>query len=430
MDALERGEHRTASGMEAAVREAIEIKLSLLAADPFEADLRRVLNLGHCVGHPLEVASHYGLRHGEAVSVGLVVAAEIARLRGLCAPATADRIRDVLERPRAVDALSVAAGRRGLGPDGDRAPGPQRRAEPRGAGGRSGAARSCRASTRRSTAPRSVPPRGPEMRLALASTAYSDLPLADAADRLAHLGLDAIELAVDTRARLCDVDALLDAGERRAIQRLLAERGLDVVALANHDDGQLVLGPHHAVTDGFYRGTPEEKRAYGIRRMKDTARAADALGVRLVAGFTGCPDYARWFHWHDQAGWEANYEALADDWSEILDVYREYGVRFAHELHPKQVVYEPVGARMSLELFAGYDEWGFSFDTANLMLAGVDPVAFAREFAPRIFYVHAKDAEVVEPTTREHFIARPATASWAATSASASPAGARFRGRR
>ncbi len=98
MDALERGEHRTASGMEAAVREAIEIKLSLLAADPFEADLRRVLNLGHCVGHPLEVASHYRLRHGEAVSVGLVVAAEIARRRGLCAPATADRIRDVLER--------------------------------------------------------------------------------------------------------------------------------------------------------------------------------------------------------------------------------------------------------------------------------------------------------------------------------------------
>ncbi len=245
------------------------------------------------------------------------------------------------------------------------------------------------------------------MRLALASTAYSDLPLADAADRLAALGLDAIELAVDTRARLCDVDALLDAGERRAIQRLLAERGLDVVALANHDDGQLVLGPHHAVTDGFYLGTPEEKRAYGIRRMKDTARAADALGVRLVAGFTGCPDYARWFHWHDEPGWEANYEALAVDWSQILDVYREYGVRFAHELHPKQVVYEPVGARMSLELFAGYDEWGFSLDTANLMLAGVDPVAFAREFAARIFYVHAKDAEVVEPTTREHFIARP-----------------------
>ena len=98
MDALERGEHGAASGMEAVVREAIEIKLALLAADPFEVDLRRALNLGHCVGHPLEVASRYGMRHGEAVAVGLVVAGEIARLRGLCVPATVDRIRDVLKR--------------------------------------------------------------------------------------------------------------------------------------------------------------------------------------------------------------------------------------------------------------------------------------------------------------------------------------------
>lgn len=245
------------------------------------------------------------------------------------------------------------------------------------------------------------------MRLGLASTAYSDLPLAEAADRLSALDLDTIELAVDTRAKLCDVDLLLDADERRALQRVLEQRGFEIVALANHDDGQLVLGPHHEVTDGFYRGTPEEKRAYGMRRMKDTARAAEALGVRLVVGFVGCPDYARWFHWHDQPGWEVHYERLAETWSEILDVYREYGIRFGHELHPKQVVYEPHGARRSLELFADYPEWGFSYDTGNLMLAGVDPVAFAREFADRIWYVHAKDAEVVEPTSRDHFISRP-----------------------
>jgi sugar phosphate isomerase/epimerase len=245
------------------------------------------------------------------------------------------------------------------------------------------------------------------VRLGLTSNLLSDMSLSEATKVFVDLSVTDLELSVDTGFALVQLDDLLDADSRRAIKVLLDEARITVSALSNHRDGQLVLGPHHEVTDGFLRATAEEKKMYGIRRMKDTARAADALGVRMVTGFTGCPDYSRWFHWPGERGWEVNLEAMQEVWSGILAIYDEYGVGFAHELHPKQVVYESWTARESLEMFREFDSWGFNLDTGNLVLAGVDPVSFIREFGPHVLYVHAKDVEHARPTTREHFIARP-----------------------
>jgi len=51
-----------------------------------------VLNLGHTAGHAIEQLSGFELRHGEAVSVGMVAAAEIAAACGLAEPALPGRI--------------------------------------------------------------------------------------------------------------------------------------------------------------------------------------------------------------------------------------------------------------------------------------------------------------------------------------------------
>jgi sugar phosphate isomerase/epimerase len=245
------------------------------------------------------------------------------------------------------------------------------------------------------------------MQLGLTSNLLADMPLAEAVEVFTGVGADNIELSVDTGFSLVELNDLLSAESRAPIQQLLSKAGIAVSALSNHRDGQLVLGPHHEVTDGFYCGDAAAKKAYGIQRMKDTARAADALGVRIVTGFTGCPDYSRWFHWPGEAGWEVNLEALQSTWAEILHVYDEYGVRFAHELHPKQVVYESWTARQSVSMFQEFDSWGFNLDTGNLMLAGVDPIEFIREFGPSVVYVHAKDVEQARPVTRAHFLANP-----------------------
>ena len=70
----------------------------MVEKDLFEQGRRAVLNLGHTVGHALERLSNYSLRHGEAVSVGMVAAARIAVELGRADPSLAERIEAVLSR--------------------------------------------------------------------------------------------------------------------------------------------------------------------------------------------------------------------------------------------------------------------------------------------------------------------------------------------
>ena len=58
---------------------------------------REVLNYGHTLGHAIEKAERYRLRHGAAVAIGMSFVAELARLAGRLDDATADRHRSVLE---------------------------------------------------------------------------------------------------------------------------------------------------------------------------------------------------------------------------------------------------------------------------------------------------------------------------------------------
>jgi 3-dehydroquinate synthase len=78
------------------VRRSIQVKADVVAADLRESDLREILNYGHTLAHAIERRERYRWRHGAAVSVGLVFAAELARLAGRLDDATADRHATVL----------------------------------------------------------------------------------------------------------------------------------------------------------------------------------------------------------------------------------------------------------------------------------------------------------------------------------------------
>ncbi|MGH3548208.1 MAG: 3-dehydroquinate synthase family protein, partial [Pseudonocardiaceae bacterium] len=78
------------------VRRAIQVKADVVAADLRESHLREVLNYGHTLAHALERREGYRWRHGAAVSVGMVFAAELGRLAGRLDDATAQRHRAVL----------------------------------------------------------------------------------------------------------------------------------------------------------------------------------------------------------------------------------------------------------------------------------------------------------------------------------------------
>lgn len=79
------------------IERKITVKATVVAEDLTEAWLREILNYGHTLGHAIEQAEDYRLRHGEAISVGMVFAAELARGAGLIDDALVDRHRSVLE---------------------------------------------------------------------------------------------------------------------------------------------------------------------------------------------------------------------------------------------------------------------------------------------------------------------------------------------
>jgi 3-dehydroquinate synthase len=83
--------------LERCIAECAAIKAAIVERDPFEAGERRVLNLGHTVGHALETAGRYAdWTHGEAVAVGMMAALHVAVGRGRATPACLDATRRVL----------------------------------------------------------------------------------------------------------------------------------------------------------------------------------------------------------------------------------------------------------------------------------------------------------------------------------------------
>jgi len=78
------------------IERAIRFKGHVVAADFREAGLRETLNYGHTLGHAIERAEEYRFRHGDAVAIGMVYAAELSRLAARLDGKTAARHRSVL----------------------------------------------------------------------------------------------------------------------------------------------------------------------------------------------------------------------------------------------------------------------------------------------------------------------------------------------
>jgi 3-dehydroquinate synthase len=78
------------------IQGAVTVKAQVVSSDFKESFAREALNYGHTLGHAIEIYSKYQLRHGEAVSIGLVYAAELAAARGLISHAELELHRTIL----------------------------------------------------------------------------------------------------------------------------------------------------------------------------------------------------------------------------------------------------------------------------------------------------------------------------------------------
>jgi 3-dehydroquinate synthase len=80
----------------ALISAAVAVKAAVVSDDFKESFGREILNYGHTLGHAVEMHSRYSLRHGEAVAIGLVYAAELAHLKGYLSKELVDVHREVL----------------------------------------------------------------------------------------------------------------------------------------------------------------------------------------------------------------------------------------------------------------------------------------------------------------------------------------------
>jgi 3-dehydroquinate synthase len=94
------------AAVEQAVATSCAIKAAVVSADETEKGLRAILNFGHTLGHALEAATRYErFVHGEAVAIGMVFAARLARRLGYFEPAGVERIAALVRRAGLPDAI-------------------------------------------------------------------------------------------------------------------------------------------------------------------------------------------------------------------------------------------------------------------------------------------------------------------------------------
>jgi 3-dehydroquinate synthase len=90
---------RDPAALDYLIRRSVENKAEIVALDEKEAGIRAMLNFGHSFGHALEsVTSYERFLHGEAVAIGMAVAARLSEARSLCAAGLADRLTTLLQR--------------------------------------------------------------------------------------------------------------------------------------------------------------------------------------------------------------------------------------------------------------------------------------------------------------------------------------------
>lgn len=226
---------------------------------------------------------------------------------------------------------------------------------------------------------------------------WADLPLKELAKMAAGFGYDGLELAC--WGDHMEVDkAAVDKDYCKQQKAILEANGLELFAISNHLAGQLVCDLNDDRSDCFApddcAGDPEKKRAWAVETMKNTARAAKNLGIKVVNGFTGSSI------WHYLYSFPPVTDAMVDDgfayfakmWNPILDEFDKCGVKFALEVHPTEIAFDTITARRALDAVDNREAFGFNFDPSHLLWQMVDPAMFVKEFSDRIYHVHMKDA--------------------------------------
>lgn len=228
---------------------------------------------------------------------------------------------------------------------------------------------------------------------------WADLTFEAVCQKMSSFGYDGLEIAcwgdhMDVRR------AASDPAYVKERENILKKYKLACWALGAHLSGQCVASLYDPRYDGFMpaemKGRGEMMQPWAAEEMKATARAAKALGLKVVTGFVGSPIWNYWYSFPQttQAQVDAAFEEVVEKWSPILDVFDQCGVRFALEVHPTEIAFDFYSTEKLLKAFDYRESFGLNFDPSHLLWQGMNPALFVREFGARIYHVHMKDAAV------------------------------------
>jgi sugar phosphate isomerase/epimerase len=227
---------------------------------------------------------------------------------------------------------------------------------------------------------------------------WADLPLEELAKKASKWGYDGLELAC--WGDHMEVDkAAVDKDYCKKQLKILAKNNLKLFSISHHLAGQLVCDLNNdSRSDGFApadcAGDAEKKRAWAVETMKNTAKAAQNLGLKVVNGFTGSSIWHLLYSFPPVTDEmiEEGFQYFAKMWKPIMDVFQDCGIKFGLEVHPTEIAFDIITAKHALEAIDNHPCFGFNFDPSHLLWQMVDPVRFLKEFSDRIFHVHMKDS--------------------------------------
>jgi sugar phosphate isomerase/epimerase len=228
---------------------------------------------------------------------------------------------------------------------------------------------------------------------------WADLPFEEACKLISSMGYDGVELC--TWGDHLDVyKATEDKGYLSKKMETLKKYNLQCFAISCHLAGQCVgdlLDPRH---NGFapdkLKDDPEGIRKWATEQVKQTARAANAMGIKVVTGFMGSPIWKYWYSFPQTTDKmvEDGFNEIKNLWNPIFDVFDEMGVRFALEVHPTEIAFDYWSTKKLFEVFNDRPTLGLNFDPSHLLWNMLDPAVFARDFAKKIYHVHMKDVKI------------------------------------
>ncbi len=227
---------------------------------------------------------------------------------------------------------------------------------------------------------------------------WADLELEEMCRLAKEMGYEGLEIA--TWGQI-DVDkAATDSAYVEGIKATLDKYGLVCEALGAHLAGQCVGDYNDPRLDGFApsecAGDPDAIRAWAIENMKNTARAAKAMGCSVVTGFMGSAIWKYWYSFPQTTDEmiDAAYNEQVELWGPIFDVFDECGVKFALEVHPTEIAFDYYSTQRLLETFEYRATLGINFDPSHIIWQGVNPTMFLQDFAKYVYHVHMKDSHV------------------------------------